>query len=78
MQQDNNMPNELKPVVNLPTHSPGSKKPRGEHDMGSIHNSLNYNPITNPIPMNNQNPYIDKGRIDIVYNPNSVAQSPMK
>lgn len=24
-----------------------------------------YNPITNPIAVNNQNPYINKGRLDI-------------
>lgn len=27
---------------------------------------LNYNPIYNPIPLVNQNPYINKGRIDYV------------
>ncbi len=27
---------------------------------------LNYNPIVNPIPLVNQNPYIHKGRIDYV------------
>jgi hypothetical protein len=27
---------------------------------------LNYNPIYNPIPIVNQNPYINKGRIDYV------------
>jgi hypothetical protein len=27
---------------------------------------LNYNPILNPIPIVNQNPYINKGKIDYV------------
>lgn len=27
---------------------------------------VNYNPITNPIPLVNQNPYINKGKIDYV------------
>ena len=27
--------------------------------------NVSYNPITNPIPVVNQNPYINKGRLDI-------------
>lgn len=29
-----------------------------------------YNPITNPLPVNNQNPYIPKGRLDVAQSVN--------